>query len=95
MLENFGFRVLEEVPTVLTGGEIAYVHDFVLEMAGAGSAAAVLERDRLVERAIAAVLEGRAENDPFNQLIVAAGLEPRDVVLFRAWFRYLRQTGLA
>jgi glutamate dehydrogenase len=48
-----------------------------------------------IERAIAAVLEGRAENDPFNQLLVAAGLKPRDVVLFRAWFRYLRQTGLS
>ena len=56
---------------------------------------AVLKRAALVERAIADVLEGKAENDPFNQLIVSAGLEPREVVLFRAWFRYLRQTGLA
>ena len=42
-----------------------------------------------------AVLEGRAENDSFNQLLVGVGLKPRDVVLFRAWFRYLRQTGLS
>ena len=32
---------------------------------------------------------------PFNQLLVSVGLEPRGVVLFRAWFRYLRQTGLS
>ena len=49
----------------------------------------------MIEAAIAAVLEGQAENDAFNQLIVSVGLEPRDVVLFRAWFRYLRQTGLS
>ena len=55
----------------------------------------MLERAELVERAIAEVLEGRAENDPFNQLLVAAALAPRDVVLFRAWFRYLRQGGLS
>ena len=28
-------------------------------------------------------------------LLVAAALNQRDVVLFRAWFRYLRQTGLS
>jgi glutamate dehydrogenase len=95
VFENFGFRVLEEVPTPLNDGKLGYIHEFSLEMPGAGSAAEVLHRARLVERAIAAVLEGRAENDPFNQLLVAAGLKPRDVVLFRAWFRYLRQTGLA
>src|SRR3546814_9115031 len=60
---------------------------------GAG-AEEVMKRARPVERAIAAVLEAKAENDTFNQLLVGAGLKARDVVLFRAWFRYLRQTGL-
>jgi glutamate dehydrogenase len=95
VFENFGFRVLEEQPTPLDGGELGYIHDFVLDMPGDGDAQEVLGRAKLVERAIAAVLEGRAENDPFNQLLVGAGLKPRDIVLFRAWFRYLRQTGLS
>ncbi len=95
VFENFGFRVLEEQPTPLDGGELGYIHDFVLEIPGDGDAEAVLTRAKLVERAIAAVLEGRSENDPFNQLLVGAGLKPRDVVLFRSWFRYLRQTGLS
>ena len=60
-----------------------------------GDAAAVLKRGEVVERAIAEVLEGKAENDPFNQLIVSGGLAPREITLFRAWFRYLRQTGLS
>jgi glutamate dehydrogenase len=95
VFENFGFRVLEEVPTALDAGDLGYIHDFVLEMPRGGDAADVMKRARLVERAISAVLEGKAENDVFNQLIVAAGLQPREVVLFRAWFRYLRQIGLS
>jgi len=95
VFENFGFRVLEEVPTALDSGDLGYIHDFVLEMPRGGDAADVMKRARLVERAISAVLEGKAENDAFNQLIVAAGLQPREVVLFRAWFRYLRQIGLS
>ena len=48
----------------------------------------------MLENAISAVLEGRAENDAFNRLIVDAGLSPASALLFRAWFRYLRQAGL-
>jgi glutamate dehydrogenase len=94
VLENFGFRVLEEIPTALAD-DYAHISNFTLEVSGEGQAAGVLGRADLVERAVAAVLEGQSENDAFNQLVVAAGLEPRDVVLFRAWFRYLRQTGLS
>ncbi|MFN3387488.1 MAG: NAD-glutamate dehydrogenase, partial [Allosphingosinicella sp.] len=95
VFENFGFRVLEEQPTPLDEGRLGYVHEFLLEMQGGGNADDVLARAEMVERAVASVLRGRAENDPFNQLIVSASLRRRDVVLFRAWFRYLRQTGLA
>ena len=95
VFENFGFRVLEEQPTALDGGQLGYIHDFALELPGDGHAEDVLKHGDVLERALAAVLEGRAENDAFNQLLVGVGLKPRDVVLFRAWFRYLRQTGLS
>ena len=49
----------------------------------------------VIEQAIADVLAGKAENDAFNQLVLYAGLEPRPVVWLRAWFRYMRQTGVA
>jgi glutamate dehydrogenase len=89
--ENFGFRVIEEVPTALAGG--AYIHDFEVTLAsGAGKLGA---EPALVEEAVAAVLRGGAENDLFNRLIVEAGMQPAAVVLFRAWFRYLRQTGMS
>ena len=95
VLENFGFRVLEEIPTPLEDGKLGYIHDFLLEIDGEADLSGLLERAQVKERAISAVLEGRAENDAFNQLIIGVGLDPRDVTLFRAWFRYLRQTGLS
>ncbi|QLC26005.1 NAD-glutamate dehydrogenase [Parasphingopyxis algicola] len=95
VLENFGFRVLEEIPTPLDGGRLGYIHDFLLEIDDVPDLDGLIERAGIKEGALSAVLEGRAENDEFNQLIVSVGLNPRDVTLLRAWFRYLRQTGLS
>ncbi|WP_326523595.1 NAD-glutamate dehydrogenase [Sphingomonas sp.] len=91
VFENFGFRVIEEVPTALADADRAYVHDFLVGVPVDVPALDV----PTIEAAIAAVLEGHAENDAFNRLIVESGMRPKSVVLFRAWFRYLRQTGLS
>ena len=88
VLENFGFRVIEEWPTALAANDHGFVHEFLVEMRAVPSDPAVLEG------AIQAVLEGRGENDAFNRLIVEAGMAPASVLLLRAWFRYLRQAGL-
>jgi len=95
VLENFGFRVLEEIPTSLDGGQIGFIHEFRVDLADASVADRLMERAPIAEAAIAATLEGRAENDLFNELIVTVGLSPDEALLFRAWFRYLRQTGFA
>jgi glutamate dehydrogenase len=95
VLENFGFHVLKETPTRLESEENQHIHEFALITEDGSLAESVCTRAELVEAAIAAVLEGSAENDVFNQLMVAVSLKPRDVVLLRAWFRYLRQTGLS
>jgi glutamate dehydrogenase len=95
VLENFGFRVLEEQPIPLGNGQTGYIHEFALEVTGGCDVGVVMQRAKLVEKAIAEVLEGHAENDVFNQLLVAAGIDSRDVVFLRAWFRYLRQIGLS
>ena len=92
VLENFGFRVLEEIPTALTGG-IGYIHDFRVEVATEADVDAIMARAGEIERAIANVLCGAAEDDEFNQLVLYAGLNTLAVVWIRAWFRYLRQTG--
>ena len=90
VFENFGFQVLEELPTALETG--ARIHEFLL--ATEAEPDALLARAALIEPAIAEVLAGAAENDAFNQLLVAAALDQKAIVLLRAWFRYLRQTGL-
>jgi glutamate dehydrogenase len=90
VLENFGFHVIEEVPTALADEQGGYVHDFAVT-----TSAAIGDNPRVLEGAIERVLEGRAENDAFNRLIVDMDAAPEAVVLFRAWFRYLRQAGLS
>ena len=93
MLENFGFRVIEEVPYDLADGKIGWIHDFKLE--------STVPHDelppfcRVVNPALDAVLTGVQENDPFNALIPACGLTAEEANWLRAWFRYLRQTGVA
>nr|WP_314442155.1 NAD-glutamate dehydrogenase domain-containing protein [uncultured Sphingomonas sp.] len=95
VLENFGFRVIEELPTSLgEDGRLGHIHDFGLELPGL-DAREVLARTDVIEGAIAAVLQRHAEDDEFNQLVMFAGLDPQPVVWLRAWFRYLRQTGVA
>ncbi|MGB5076960.1 MAG: glutamate dehydrogenase, partial [Sphingorhabdus sp.] len=91
-LENFGFDVLEESPTAL--GDSNYIHDFRLALRG-GDVATVMERALVLEGALSQVLDGHAENDVFNQLVTIAGLDPQAVIWLRAWYRYLRQTGVA
>jgi glutamate dehydrogenase len=95
VFEDFGFRVLEENPAPLDRGQFGYIHDYLLEVNEGIDIDALTARAEVAERAIAEVLEGRAENDSFNTLVTAAGLDPRAALLFRAWFRYLRQTGMS
>jgi glutamate dehydrogenase len=90
-LENFGFDVLEESPTALNGGN--YIHDFRLALRG-GEIGGVMTRSSVLQGALSQVLDGEAENDVFNQLVTLAALDPQAVIWLRAWYRYLRQTGL-
>jgi glutamate dehydrogenase len=90
VFENFGFRVLDEVPTELDGGR-GYIHDFHLEVTG--DVGSIIHRAASIEQAITGVLCGSSENDEFNQLVLYAALDMQAVVWLRAWFRYLRQTG--
>ncbi|HPF26960.1 MAG TPA: NAD-glutamate dehydrogenase [Steroidobacteraceae bacterium] len=95
MLENFGLRVLAEHPyeVLLQDGELASVQDLELEMHDASDVD--LERlEPMFKTAFRATWNGDSENDGFNRLLLAAGLELREVVVLRAYCRYLLQTGL-
>jgi len=94
-LENFGFRVAAEVPTFLTDPALGSIHDFLLTVPARLDAAALLGRAALIEQALADVLNGAAEDDPFNRLVAATGLHPRAANWLRAIYRYLRQAGVS
>lgn len=100
-LEHFGFEVLEEMPTALNYGRPAagederpaFIHDFTLRVPPAVDETTLLPHAEVIEAAIAAVLEGSAENDAFNELVLVTQTDPQAIVWLRAWFRYLRQGG--
>ena len=94
-LENFGFRVLFEHPTELAGDDGGTVHDFRLRLPRGEAAAPLLSRAEPIENAICAVLNGKAEDDVFNRLIIGTALAAQEADWLRAFYRYLRQTSVA
>ncbi|MFC0589931.1 NAD-glutamate dehydrogenase domain-containing protein [Novosphingobium aquiterrae] len=93
-LENFGFRVIEDVPTDLDEGRLGTIHDFILALPGGLEPAALMARSEAIEAAVADVLNGAAEDDPFNRLITAVPLRAEEANWLRALYRYLRQAGV-
>ncbi|MFC5497754.1 NAD-glutamate dehydrogenase [Caenimonas terrae] len=97
MLEHMGVRVLGESNYRIGAGEgtgqIA-LHDFELEAppAADGDPDAVA---RLFEEAFARVFQGEVENDDFNRLVLLAGLAADEIVVLRAYAKYLKQIGFA
>nr|WP_229658648.1 NAD-glutamate dehydrogenase domain-containing protein [Tsuneonella deserti] len=93
-LENFGFEVIEERATPLDEGRVGTIHDFILAHGNGESIPQLLERAEALEQAIAAVLNGEAEDDAFNRLVVGTSLSVREADWLRAFYRYLRQAGI-
>ncbi|MFW2448734.1 MAG: NAD-glutamate dehydrogenase [Qipengyuania pacifica] len=94
-LEDFGFYVQSEMPTVLDEGRLGTIHDFLLDLKPGADPKALIDRSSAIEEAIAAVLNAEAENDPFNRLVPEAGLSAREANWLRAFYRYLRQVGMS
>ncbi|WGW10678.1 NAD-glutamate dehydrogenase [Saxibacter everestensis] len=92
-LANLGVEVVDERPYELSlpDGQKRYIYDFGLrydsETKFAGS------DSRFVE-AFAAAWQGLSESDGLEQLVLAAGLGWREIVIVRTYARYLRQVGL-
>ncbi|KIL97835.1 NAD-specific glutamate dehydrogenase large form [Paramagnetospirillum magnetotacticum MS-1] len=96
MLEAMGLVVIAEVPYEITpesGDGTVWIHDFEVESAD-GSALDVAERRELFHDALAAVWRGDSESDGFNRLVLSAGLSWREIMVLRAYTKYLRQTGI-
>ena len=102
LFESLGLRAVEEMPYRLSpeSGTTAVLHVFALRPDAALSEqgapfGATDERFPAVLEALAALLEGQAEADGFNRLVLRSGLTWRECWLLRAMFRWLKQVGFA
>ncbi|GAB3962552.1 hypothetical protein GCM10027615_00840 [Plantactinospora veratri] len=92
VLHSLGVRVVDEHPYEVDriDGRI-YLYDFGLELPeGARELGEVRPH---VENAFSATWRGEAEVDGFNELVLRGGLTWRQVVVLRAYAKYLRQAG--
>jgi glutamate dehydrogenase len=97
VLEHMGFSVIDERTYSIgargEGAPAAFLHDMTLARKG-GGAIGLQAFDAPLEAALMAVMNGRAENDGFNALVLWVGMAWRNVALTRALARYLRQAGV-
>jgi len=92
VLENMGFRILEEHPFEISrGDEEIWMHDFFMQSTDGSDINLSRMRERL-EETFSAVWSGEADDDPLNRLVLLVGLSARETVLLRAFSRFLRQT---
>ena len=75
------------------GAAPTWIYDFGLAVPRRRAAAAAHAARALPER-VGAVWRGEAEYDGFNALVLLAGLTWRQVMVMRAYVKYLRQAGL-
>ncbi|HET8707724.1 MAG TPA: NAD-glutamate dehydrogenase, partial [Pseudomonadales bacterium] len=92
VMENMGLRVLSSSPHVVHRGDkqIIWIHDFLVEI----RATEILRIDDIqtvFQEAFEAIWHQECENDPFNQLVLVAGLNWREIALLRAYAKYLKQ----
>ncbi len=92
ILENMGARVIAENPyqVVPADSREIWIHDFELKFDSA-TAIEVHEVKDIFQEAFGNVWQGHAENDNFNRLVLASHLNSRQVAIFRAYARYMRQ----
>ncbi|MFJ6952848.1 NAD-glutamate dehydrogenase [Micromonospora aurantiaca (nom. illeg.)] len=92
VLHSLGVKVVDEHPYEVerVDGRI-WLYDFGLELPERHQDLAEVRPH--VENAFAAAWRGEAEVDGFNELVLRAGLTWRQVVVLRAYAKYLRQAG--
>ena len=99
MLQSMGVEVLEERPFTVTrpDGIVVWIYQFTIRYdESVPHPATPQDWDATAQRftdAVTAVWQGRVEIDRFNELVLRAGLDWRQVTVLRAYAKYLRQAG--
>lgn len=99
MLQSMGVVVLEERPFTVTraDGLPVWIYQFKIaidrSIPDAPDAAAREATAQRFADAVTAIWHGRVEVDRFNELVLRAGLTWQQVMILRAYAKYLRQAG--
>src|SRR5260370_4866659 len=99
-----GVDVVDEHPYECRAARAFWIYDFGLRRRplaeaaergqDAGSAVSIAGVREQVEGALAALWDGRIEDDGFNALVLDARMSWREVVGLRAYAKYLRQANI-
>jgi glutamate dehydrogenase len=94
MLENFGLRVIDESPYKVksSDGEVNWIMDFSM-LHSTSHHMALEQAQALFQNAFSKVWYGHLEDDAFNRLVLGGGLPGRNVIILRAYAKYMRQIG--
>jgi glutamate dehydrogenase len=94
LLQNMGVEVVDERPYPVepAGDRRSWIYDLGLRYEPSPDVDDA-EVKQLFQEAFTALWVGDVESDPFNTLVLHAGLAWRPVMVLRAYARYLRQTG--
>ena len=94
-LENMGLKVLAEVPYEVRphgAQSVVRIRDFSLDAEGMADDLTPVKQK--FQDAFIRVWSHQAENDGFNRLVLGAELDWYEVVMLRAYAKYLRQVGV-
>ncbi len=94
MMENMGLRVIGERPYRLriSDQQHIWINDFSMQFETTDAFDFEAVRP-LFQETFDKVWHGKSEDDRFNQLVLRAQLNWREIVILRAYAKYLRQTG--
>ena len=95
MLENMGLKVVGEEPFEISyrygdGTGAVWIHDFSMRTRSGAAVDLDAVREKF-HQTFARVFNGSVGDDGFNKLVLGAGLEWRDVVILRAYCKFLLQ----
>ncbi len=95
MLERMGLNVLDERPHRMSPRDMppVWMHDFGMQSGLADTEVEIDAVHQVFEQAFASIFRGEVENDDFNRLVLAARLPATEIVVIRAYAKYLRQIG--
>jgi len=91
MLENMGVKVIQERSYQVRTAKNVWIHDF--ELLHHESSLPIEQVKDAFQALFAKVWRQEVNNDGFNRLVLYAQLNWREITIFRAYWKYLRQTG--